>query len=86
VVEHGGVILRHEIDTAELLEELEHHGEGDAVEIAIVAHAEDFGEAGFGHFDDGVFDLQEFLVDLVRLVFRIVQGRKNFQGGGLTAL
>lgn len=59
----GVCLLCHEVDASDLLTELEDDGEGDTVTVSVVAHLEHVGEGALGHFNHGVLDLEEFLVD-----------------------
>ncbi len=64
-----GCIIRNYVYAANLLEHLVNVGQDRAMQIAIAVGLERVGEAALGHFEDGVLDCFEFVLD-GRVVFR----------------
>lgn len=59
----GGGVVGDEVDTRDLLEDLVDVREDRAVEMAVLGAGEEVAEGALGRFENGVFDLDEFLVD-----------------------
>jgi len=83
--EYYGQILRDEIDTRHLLENLEDECQNNTVEVSVVAHAEDVLVASLRHFDNSILNRQKLLASLDSIGLVVVERGEHLQSLVLTA-
>lgn len=81
-----GGIVRNQIYPTDLLEHLVHVGQRGTVEVAVLVHGEQVGEAALGHLEDGILDGNEFVLDVLVFLVGVVECAENFHGLFFTAL